>query len=337
MDKKMRMMRLSFIFFVFVLLIGCAPEEKVTGESETENGLKQVSFVLDWTPNTNHTGIYVAKELGYFEDVGLDVDILLPGKVDANQLMATGKVDFGIGFQEHVTIAREEGLPIVSVAAIIQHNTAGYASAVEHDITEPIDFEGKSFGGVGHDLESAMMQTIMDENGADYDKVDMQNIGDADIFTVLQQDIDFALIFQGWTGIEAELREQDLNMVYLKDFSESLDFYTPLIATSEALIEEEPETVKDFVQAAVKGYEYAIENPEEAADILIESEPDIDGELVEQSQKWLSTKYQDDAEQFGIQELERWETLKNFMVEHDIIEGDLEISDAFTNEFLPNS
>src|SRR5699024_12116837 len=120
------------------------------------------------------------KEKGFFEEEGLDVDIMLPGEVGANQLIATGEADFGIGVQEHVTIARDEDLPIVSVAAIIQHNTAGYASPVENDITEPKDFEEKKLGAIGNDLESAMMQTIMEENGVDYSSIEVKNIDDAD-------------------------------------------------------------------------------------------------------------------------------------------------------------
>lgn len=123
-------------------------------------------------------------------------------------------------------------------------------------------------------------------------------------------------------------------MVYLKDFSEALDFYTPLIATSEKMIEDDPDTVEAFVHAAIKGYEYAIDNPDEAAEILIDSEPDVDAELIKQSQKWLSEKYQDDADQFGIQEKERWEMTKDFMLEHEIITKDLDMEEAFTNEFL---
>src|SRR5699024_399180 len=97
------------------------------------------------------------------------------------------------------------------------------------------------------------MQTIMEENGADYSSVEFKNIGDADYFTAVERDIDFSLVYQGWTGIEADLRDQDLNMVYLKDFSEALDFYTPLIATSEKMIEDDPDTVEAFVHAAIKG------------------------------------------------------------------------------------
>lgn len=335
----MKKIYVCLIGLLLILMAGCGQKEDVSGNDDGNNqsadDLKDISFVLDWTPNTNHTGIYVAKEKGFFEKEKLDVDIMLPGEVGADQLVATGKADFSISVQEHMTIARAEGLPIVSVAAIIQHNTAGYASPVENAITEPVDFEGKTFGAVGNDLERAIMQTIMEKNGADYNKVEFKNIGDADFFTAVQRDIDFSLVYQGWTGIEAELRKQDLNMVYLKDFSEELDFYTPLLATSEEMIEDNPNVVEAFVSAAVKGYEYAIDHPEEAAEILIDSEPDIDAELAKRSQEWLSEKYQDDAEQFGIQEKERWEMVKDFMLEHDIITEDMDMEEAFTNKFLP--
>lgn len=326
---------LLFTMTVMSLLIaGCS---NTSGEAKSDDSLTDVSFVLDWTPNTNHTGIYVAKEKGFFEEEGLSVDILLPGEVGSTQLIATGNADFGISYQEGMMMARSEGMPIVSVAALIQQNTAGYASPVEYGITEPKDFEGKVFGAVGSDLERAMMETIMKESGADIDQVEFKNIGDADYFVAVERDVDFSLVYQGWTGIEAELRGKELNMVYLKDFSDALNFYTPILATNEKTIKDNPELVEKFIRAAVRGYLFAIDNPEEAAQILIDSEPDLDPELVKKSQQWLSTKYQDDAAEFGIQETERWQKVNDFMVEHGILTESLEIDKAFTNQFLPKS
>lgn len=330
----MKKLLLFTMMVMSLLIVGCS---NTSGEAKSDDALTDVSFVLDWTPNTNHTGIYVAKEKGFFEEEGLDVDILLPGEVGSTQLIATGNADFGISYQEGMMMARSEGMPIVSVAALIQQNTAGYASPVEYGITEPKDFEGKVFGAVGSDLERAMMETIMKESGADIDQVEFKNIGDADYFVAVERDIDFSLVYQGWTGIEAELRGKELNMVYLKDFSDALNFYTPILATNEKTIKDNPELVEKFIRAAVKGYLFAIDNPEEAAQILIDSEPDLDPELVKKSQQWLSTKYQDDAAEFGIQETERWQKVNDFMVEHGILTESLEIDKAFTNQFLPKS
>src|SRR5699024_6946124 len=273
--------KLTIVLFslCIALLVGCSnsvsnnDEDKQSGkENNQSDSLEKVSFVLDWTPNTNHTGMHVAQAEGFFEAEGLDVEILLPGEVGSTQLVATGNADFGVSYQEGLMMARSEGMPIVSIAAVIQNNTAGYASPAELDITEPKDFEGKVYGAAGSDIERAVMETIMKENGADIDKVEFTNIGDADYFVAIEREIDFSLVFQGWTGVEGEIRDQDLNMVYLKDFSDALNFYTPILATSESLIEEDPELVEKFVRAATKGYEFAIEQPEEAATILLDAE-----------------------------------------------------------------
>src|SRR5699024_2638493 len=123
---------------LLVFLMGCNTDEDAKTNTE-ESELQPVTFVLDWTPNTNHTGIYVAQAEGFLEEEGLDVDIILPGVVGAGQLISTGKADVGISYQEQLMMARNEDLPLVSVAAIIQHNTAGYASPVEKNITSPTD------------------------------------------------------------------------------------------------------------------------------------------------------------------------------------------------------
>lgn len=328
-------MRKKLIVLVGVLMLvlaGCGNNDDA---SDDTNDLRKVNFALDWMPNTNHTGIYVAKEKGYFEEAGLDVDILLPGEVGSGQLVASRKADFGINYQESLMMARNEGLPLVSITAIMQHNTAGYASPAEKNITEPADLAGKVYGANLSPLGEATMKTMMEGSGVELDDIKSTNIGDSDFFVAIQRDIDFSLVFQGWTGIEAEIRDVDLNMMYLKDYAEGLDYYTPIIATSEALIEEDPELVKDFIHAAVKGYEFTIENPAEAAEILIEQVPDLNEELVTKSQEWLSPRYQDDAEHFGIQEKVRYEKVRDFMMEHDLLEEDFDIEKAFTNEFLP--
>ena len=347
----LRKIILLFSIVFMIILAGCGGNEENSSsenegsttneESSTDDAnegnseLTHVTFSLDWTPNTNHTGIYVAKEKGFFEEQGLDVEILLPGEVGVNQLLAAGKADFGVSYQEGLTQARSEGLPIVSIAAVIQHNTAGYASPVDKDITGPKDFEGKKFGAYGSDLERAMMKTIMENENADIEEVEFITTGDSDFFVAVERDVDFSLVYYAWTGIEAELRGVDLNMVYLSDFSDQLDFYTPILATNEEMIETNPEIVEAFTAAAVKGYEFAIENPEEAAQILIDAEPDLDPELVKQSQEWLSPRYQEDAERFGIQERDRWQNFADFLLENEIIDEAVDVDQAFTNDFLP--
>lgn len=335
------MKRLFAILIIVLFIMTACGNNDTNGKTsddpttDKKDELTAVKVVLDWTPNTNHTGLYVAQEKGYFQEEGLDVEIMLPGEAGADQLIASGQADFGISNQESITEARVQDIPLVSIAAIIQHNTSGFAAPVDKNIKSPKDFEGKTYGGWGSPVEEAVLSTLMKQDGGDMDKLNIVNIGTADYFTAVKRDIDFAWIFYGWTGIEAELREEELEMLYLTDFSDKLDYYTPVLATSEEQIEKNPETVEKFLSAVSKGYEFAIENPEAAANILIDAVPDLDAELVKASQEWLKDKYQDDADRWGEQKLEVWENYAEWMLENDLLDKELDSEKAFTNEFLP--
>ncbi|UCG54129.1 MAG: ABC transporter substrate-binding protein, partial [Dehalococcoidia bacterium] len=120
----------------------------------TDKQLSPVTFMLDWVPNTNHTGIFVAQSKGYFDEVGLSVNIIQPGEVYPEAAVASGATDFGISFQEYVTLSRADQVPIVSIAAIIQHNTSGFASAADLKVQSPADFEGLRYGSFGTPFEA---------------------------------------------------------------------------------------------------------------------------------------------------------------------------------------
>ncbi|MBT2728636.1 ABC transporter substrate-binding protein [Bacillus sp. ISL-75] len=329
-------MKKWLVLVLSVLLVtGCSSKKETENAKEKKQPLKKVSIVLDWTPNTNHTGLYVAKEKGFFKKEGLDVDIIMPGETGADQLVASGKAQFGVGYQEAITQARIQGVPLVSIAAVIQHNTSGFASPAGKQIQSPKDFQGKTYGGWGSPVEKSVITSLMKKENADANKVKIVNMGDTDFFTAVKRDIDFAWIYYGWTGVEAELRNEKINMVYLTDYSDKLDYYTPVLETNEKMIKEDPETVKAFVNAAAKGYEFAIKNPDQAADILIKAAPDLDPKLVKKSQEWLSPKYQDDAKEWGIQKQEVWENYAQWMYDNKLLDKKLDAKKAFTNEFLP--
>jgi len=332
------MKKLLSILFIPLFLLGCSAGSSSPLDSSTSKPLTSVTLMLDWTPNTNHSGLYVAKEKEYFSSEGLDVNFVQPSSSgNVEQLVAAGKSDFGISHQEQVTTARANDVPIISLAAIIQHNTSGFASPTTNNIHTAKDFEGKTYGGWGLPSEDAILKALMQKEKVDFSKIKVVNIGEADQLTSLTKDIDLTWIFYGWTGIEAELRQQSLNMIWLKDVDPALDFYTPVIITNEKMTRSQPKLIRQFMRAVSNGYQYAIKYPNESAEILIKNAPEANPELIRSSQIWLSPQYQADAPRWGEQKTVVWERYAKWLVDRNLLPKMIDPSKAFTNDFLPDS
>ena len=200
----------------------------------------KVSILLDWVPNTNHTGLFVALEKGFYKEAGIEVEIMEQSQgLALEQLVAAGKVDFGISSQEWATAAMAEGLPIVSVAAVIQHNTTAYASLKKSNITRPRDFQGKTYASWGLPLEQAMIGDVVKSDGGDPSRLKELVIGTADLLAILGRDVDIVWIYMGWQGIEAKLRGMDISAIMLRDVPAIPDYYAPIIISSARFIEKE--------------------------------------------------------------------------------------------------
>jgi ABC-type nitrate/sulfonate/bicarbonate transport system substrate-binding protein len=327
--------KVAAVALAILLLAGLAlPDLSSWARTEEQT---PVRVLLDWAPNTNHTGIYVALDKGYYAEEGLDVEVLEPAAAGTTEaVVGSGKADFGISFQEAVTYARLSGVPIRSIAAVIQHNTSGFASMASRGIETPTDFEGKRYGGWESPMESAIIGALMRSVGADVEKVQFVNIGIGDLLTFLQRDMDFVWIFCGWDGIEAELRGLDLNVLMFSDYTHAVpDWYTPVIITSEGMIEKDPDKVARFMRATSKGYQSAIADPDGAAAILLRYAPELKAELVQASQRWLAPRYQDGAARWGEQKFEVWDEFADWMYREGLVDSRLDAGAAFTNEFLP--
>ena len=323
---------LLILLTFLVLLLFCT-----TIYSMEEQSLQEITVLLDWVPNTNHTGLYVAIEKGFYKQEDLEVNIIQPSEGGPAGLIAAGQGEFGISYQEQVTYARtsKEPLPVVAIAAVLQHNTSGFASPVEKGITRPRDFEGKKYGGWGSPVEEATIKALMEIDNADFSNTEMVTIGAIDFFAAVQEYVDYTWIYYGWDGVAAELKNFPINFILLQDYAPQLDFYTPVIITREKLLEEEPELIRKFLRATGKGYQYSIENPETAVNDLLKHAPEINHEIAIASQKYLAGQYQADAPYWGVMERERWENYAQWLNDQDLIEKMLDVEASFTNEFLP--
>lgn len=329
-----------------VLLAACGGRSAAPGPSSSDRGsatpsggdreAREVTVMLDWTPNTNHSGLYVALANGWYADAGLDVRIIQPGEQGGLPALASGDADFAVSVQEAVTPARAQGAPVVSVAAIIASNTSSLIALADEGIDRPVDLAGHRYGGFGGELETELVRSLVACDGGDPDEVEFVEVGNVDYRAGLERDFyDFVWIFDGWDGIRLEQAGLDTTSIRFADHFDCIpNWYTPLLATSERLIAEDADLVADFMAATARGYERAIEAPDEAADALLAAAPELDEALVRESARYLADRYAPDGP-WGRQDAAVWEEFTAFLQEAGIAADGIDVDAAWTNEFLP--
>ena len=318
-------------------MVACGTSKK--NEEEDKKDLEKITFVLDWTPNTNHTGLYVAQEKGYFEEAGLEVEIVQPPEDGAEVLVASGKAQFGVSFQDSMAAALvgENALPISAVAAVIQHNTSGIISRKGEGMDTPKGMEGHNYATWNGPIELATLEQVVEKDGGDFSKIELIPSTVTDEVSALKtKSVDSIWIFYGWAGVKTELEGLETDYFAFADIDPVFDYYTPVLISGNEFLEEKPDTAKAFLAAIAKGYGFAMEHPDEAAEILCKANPELDKELVKASQKYLADKYQADAEKWGYIDETRWNNFYNWLNEQDLVDSDIPENTGFTNEYLPN-
>jgi ABC-type nitrate/sulfonate/bicarbonate transport system substrate-binding protein len=299
-----------------------------------------ITFVLDWTPNTNHTGIYVALQKGWFEEAGLKVDVVQPPEGGSALLVASGKAQFAVTAQDSIApaLTGENAMPLTTVAAILQHNTSGIVSRAGEGMDTPRGLEGHKYATWDSPVEKATIRQVMAADGGDFDKVELIPSTVTDEVSALKSgDVDAIWIFYGWAGIACEVAGLPIDYFDFADFDPVLDFYTPIIVSNNDWLADNPETAKAFLAALSRGYEYAAENPKEAADILMEAAPELksNAELVYRSQEYLAGEYIADAARWGEIDPDRWGGYFTWLNDNGLMETPLDPGMGFTNEYLP--
>ena len=299
-----------------------------------------ITFVLDWTPNTNHTGIYVALQKGWFEEAGLKVDVVQPPEGGSALLVASGKAQFAVTAQDSIApaLTGENAMPLTTVAAILQHNTSGIVSRAGEGMDTPRGLEGHKYATWDSPVEKATIRQVMAADGGDFDKVELIPSTVTDEVSALKSgDVDAIWIFYGWAGIACEVAGLPIDYFDFADFDPVLDFYTPIIVSNNDWLANNPETAKAFLAALSRGYEYAAEHPKEAADILMEAAPELKSntELVYRSQEYLAGEYIADAARWGEIDPDRWGGYFTWLNDNGLMETPLDPGMGFTNEYLP--
>jgi ABC-type nitrate/sulfonate/bicarbonate transport system substrate-binding protein len=298
---------------------------------------RDVTVMLDWTPNTNHAGLYLADANGWYADAGLNVEFLQPGEQGGLPALASGDAQFAVSVQEELTPARAQGAPVVSIAAIIASNTSSLIAQADEGISRPRDLAGHRYGGFGGDLETELIDTLVECDGGDADAVEFVEVGNVDYRAGLERDFyDVVWIFEGWDGIRLRQAGMDVVTLPFSDYFDCIpDWYTPLLATSEAMIDSDPDVVTEFVDATARGYEAAIADPGAAADALLAAAPELDEQLVRESADYLAEHYAASDRPWGVQEDQTWQAFTDFLRQAGVLEGEFDVAAAYTNDFLP--
>ena len=312
-----------------LMAIACSP-----GDSE-DNALISVSIALDWFPWANHSGLYVAKERGYFEEQGLDVNIYVPGDPSTVlQTVAAGKDDFGISYQPEVLIARKQGINVVSIMAMVQHPLNSVMTLEESGIVTPKDLEGKKVGSPGVPSDDALIDSVLKHEGLSIEDVEMVNVGYDLVASLLSNRVD-AIIGAYWVheSISANNQGYELNIMKMEENGVP-DYYELVIVASESMIAENPDVVQKFVNGVMRGYEDAMSDPLDAVALLKELKPETDLEIENPGVKLLAPLWATETGVFGWQENDRWEDFAQWMVEAGRLSDVSGISEAFTNKFV---
>lgn len=311
------------------------------GEKTHKDTLREVTLCLDWTPNTNHTGFYVADKLGYYEAEGIKIKIVQPPEDGAELMTASGQAQFGISFQDTLaaTFADDTPLNVTAVAAVLQHNTSGIISRKGEGCDTPKGLEGKRYSTWNSPIELKIVETVMEKAGADFTKLQLlPNVVTNEAEALKNKDTDAIWIYYAWAGIAAELSGVPFDYFSFTEINEVFDYYTPVIIANNSFLKENPDVAKAFLKATRQGFEYAAENPDEAAEILVQGDDTgalkDSAELVKKSQQWIGEYYKDEGTQWGYIDSSRWDAFYGWLYDEGLIEKRLESGTGFSNDYL---
>jgi ABC-type nitrate/sulfonate/bicarbonate transport system substrate-binding protein len=235
--------------------------------------LRPVSIALDWTPNTNHIGLYVAQEKGFYADAGLDVSILPYSDTAAGTLVANHVADFGILSALALFTQRSAGADLVATYAISQTETGRIVfKAGRADIQSPRDLDGKIYGGFGSNWEKALIGSIIRHDGGK-GAFETVTLGTSAYEALANGAVDFTLEVYTWEGVKAELDGKPQRAFRYADFGVP-DQHPNFIGSSKAYLDKNGQTAADFITATQRGYAYAVDNPDEATDVLVAANRD---------------------------------------------------------------
>ncbi len=276
-------------------------------------GKEKVIIALDWLPNPNHSGLYVAMEKGFFAENHMEVSLAPYGKVRPEQLVASKKADIAFMGAEGLMIVNENGIDITAIAAALSENAQYIAARSDSMIKTPKDFAGRSYAGWTSGWDKALVNQMIINDGGQGEVIS-PNLGVYGPTALLSKKVDLAWLFDNVETPIAEKQKIDLDKFYLKDYGLA-NYGTPVLVARSQDLTRNTEIYKNFIKAIEKGYRWAAKNPELTADILIKLSPKgtfADRNLLLEQQK-ISSAYYTKNGIWGVMLPQQMEELAAFM------------------------
>ena len=326
---------LALVAALALSLAACGEKEESLGPQ----GSSRLSLMLDYFPNADHAGIYAAQAGGHFEDAGLRVDIRQPPDPAAPiKQVASGRVDLAISYEPEVLRARDEGLAVIAVGAIVREPLTSIVSLPRARIRSPTDLEGKRVGTAGIDYQSAYLRTILLDAGVDPATVKERNVGFGLSPALLTKKVDAVLgAFWNYEGTELRLKKRRPRIIKVQDAGVPTYDELVLVANEDAL-ERDGGRIRAFISALSRGTKDLDESPGRAIQGLLRANPDLDPKLQRAVVRvtlplFLPRK----GKPFGYQDPAAWQRFAAWMRENQLLKEIPDASGAFTNDLLPGA
>jgi putative hydroxymethylpyrimidine transport system substrate-binding protein len=316
-------------------LAGCGEKQDVLEPS----GSKQVTLMLDYFPNADHAGIYAAQAEGDFKQAGLDVEIRQPADPAAPiKQVAAGRVDVAISYEPEVFRARDEGLNVVSIGALVRKPLTSIISLPEAKIRKPADLRGKTVGTAGIDYQSAYLETILDEAGVPRDSVKERNVGFGLTPALLTGKVDAVLgAFWNYEGVELKLKGKHPRIIRMEDAGVPTYDELVLVANADAL-DRDGDKLRAFIGGISRGVRALRADPEQGIEGLLKANPDLDPELQLAAVKvTLPLMAPPEGKPFGWQDPTEWDAFGAWMQEKNLLKDAPDVPASFDNSLLPGS
>jgi ABC-type nitrate/sulfonate/bicarbonate transport system substrate-binding protein len=340
--RSFSMTTLIAAVLVAVIVGGCGSSDS----PDDGGGQTPVSIALDWTPNTNHIGIFVADQLGYYNDEGLDVKILPYANTAPETLVARGKADFGVGNQAGIAYARASGQDVLQVMANIAKTQ--YAIGVQASnkaLQSPKDLDGKTYAGFGTPDEGPELEYVIKADGGTgvFKTITLNTTA---YEAVYNNSADFTIAVTTWEGIQAKLLGKPMRFFEFTDYGFPVQ-YSSVIESSNKYLKANTDTAKKFLSATQKGYQYAQDHPVEAAKLLVKANPQTikDAKLAQQSALMLAGDgyYEGAGGKIGPVDAAIWNKYGSFLYSSKLLTGadgkplasEPDWGSFFSNDYLP--